>query len=198
MCVHFIFQMHTSNAHLQGSCNVDVFHFQFRVTQSGWLLRRSERKSCAVRSTGLWKWKGVQLKAWRCLHLECWKPHVVISSCLGPPALTSCCTLGHCAIILRLVWNAMNLINDKANVCAFHFSNAHFKCTLARILQCRRVSFPISCDAVWLATSKIRAKKLCCPLNWAVEMERSANIINVNHITCSVQPNLQLQIDLAS
>ena len=174
MRVHFIFQMHTSNAHLQGSCNVDVFHFQFRVTQSGWLLRRSERKSCAVRSTGLWKWKGVQLKAWRCLHLECWKPHVVISSCLGPPALTSCCTLGHCAIILRLVWNAMNLINDKANVCAFHFSNAHFKCTLARILQCRRVSFPISCDAVWLATSKIRAKKLCCPLNWAVEMERSA------------------------
>ena len=28
--------------------------------------------------------------------------------------------VGHCAIILRLVWNAMNLINDKANECAFN------------------------------------------------------------------------------
>ena len=28
--------------------------------------------------------------------------------------------VGHCAIILRLVWNAMNLINDKTNVCASH------------------------------------------------------------------------------
>lgn len=41
-------------------CIVDVSHLHFRVTQSGWLLHRSERKSCAVRSTGLWKWKVVQ------------------------------------------------------------------------------------------------------------------------------------------
>lgn len=59
MGVHLLMRVQ-NEMHTQGSCNVDVFHFQFRVTQSGWLLQRSERKSCAVRSTGLWKWKGVQ------------------------------------------------------------------------------------------------------------------------------------------